>query len=59
MWAFVANHPDGATENAVAEALGISRERVRQWEARAMRRARNGRALPEIDDDDEDEEHER
>lgn len=37
---FVDEHPDGATLEEVAAALGVSRERVRQIESRALRKLR-------------------
>ena len=38
--AFLASHPGGATLEEVAAALGVTRERVRQIEALALRKCR-------------------
>jgi hypothetical protein len=52
---FVATFPDGATLDMIAQAIGVSRERVRQIETIAFAKLR-GQPLPDFDDGDEDDE---
>jgi len=64
---FVHDNPDGATLEEVAAALGVSRERVRQIEARAIRKLRGVVSpeqlaellglVPRHDDDDAESTH--
>lgn len=49
---FVADHPDGATLEQVGDALGVTRERVRQLERTALGRLRKRAALAGIDPSD-------
>lgn len=35
-WVFIRRHPNGAYEKELSEALGMSRERIRQWLHRAI-----------------------
>ena len=36
VWVFILRHPHGAYEQELAEALGMSRERIRYWLGRAL-----------------------